>query len=306
VRIVVALGGNAIAPRDGAIDFDAQVERVRAAARQLADLARDHQLIVTHGNGPQVGWLASQSTGLPLDVAGAETEGMLGYWIEREVGNLLPDREIATLLTQVEVDPDDPAFARPSKPIGPVLAAADADRLARERGWTFAPAPGGMRRVVASPRPRAVLEERTLRMLVRLGVLVVCGGGGGIPVAVDARGRHRGVEAVIDKDLAAALIARRLDADGLLMLTDVAGVFLDWPEPARRLLRTAPPDRLREERFEAGSMGPKVEAARRFARDPGRWAGIGALEDAVRIVAGEAGTWIGADQAERVVDAGRA
>jgi carbamate kinase len=304
MRIVVALGGNAIAPREGAQDFEGQVERVRVAASRIAALARHHQLVVTHGNGPQVGWLAAQSAAVPLDVAGAETEGMIGYWIEREVGNLLPDHELATLLTQVEVDPADPAFDEPTKPIGPVLGVSDADALARERGWTFVDADGGRRRVVPSPRPRALLEERTLRLLVRLGVLVVCGGGGGIPVVADERGWHRGVEAVIDKDLAAELIARRLDADLLLMLTDVPGVFDDWPEPARRLIRFAPPRRLRERTFEAGTMGPKIEAAYRFARQPGRRAAIGALEDAERIVAGDAGTEVSAEHGDvRIEDA---
>lgn len=301
MRIVMALGGNAIAPPDGAPDFDAQVERVRVAAAEIARLARRHQLVVTHGNGPQVGWLAAQSTSLPLDVAGAESEGMIGYWIEREVGNLMPDRELATLLTQVEVDPRDPAFTHPEKPIGPVFGTQEAARLEAERGWRFVDADGGRRRVVASPRPRAVLEERTLRLLVRFGVLVICGGGGGIPVTTDERGLHRGVEAVIDKDLAAELIATRLDADWLLMLTDVPGVYDDWPD-AQRLIRFAPPRRLRERTFEAGTMAPKIEAAYRFARHPGKRAAIGALEDAERILAGEAGTEISAEHPDCVIE----
>jgi carbamate kinase len=295
VLVVAALGGNALARRGEPLDAGRQRARVRVAAGALAELAREHDLVVTHGNGPQVGWLALQveASGagrVPLDVLGAESEGMIGYWIDQELGNLLPGREIATLLTQVEVAADDPAFARPTKPIGPAYDPDTGRRLAAERGWQLAPeADGRLRRVVPSPEPRAIVELPTIQILVRLGVIVVCAGGGGIPVVRDASGR-RGVEAVVDKDLAAALLATRLGAGALLSLTDVPAVYRDWPEPARDPIRELRPGDVRGLRLDPGSMGPKLEAARRFATGPGRVAGIGALEDAARILRGEAGT----------------
>ena len=270
--MVAALGGNALVRPGEPISAEGQRAHVAGAARALAEVAREHDLVVTHGNGPQVGLLAlgAEAVGVPapLDVLGAESEGMIGYWIDQELGNLLPGREVATLLTQVEVDADDPAFRSPTKPIGPP-----------ER-----------RRLVPSPEPRAIVELRTIEILVRLGVVVVCAGGGGIPVVRDPRGGHRGVEAVIDKDLAAALLATRLGADALLLLTDVPAIFADWPEPARQPIRTIRPGELARLRFEPGSMGPKAEAARRFATGAGRTAGIGALDDAARILRGAAGT----------------
>jgi carbamate kinase len=296
VIIVAALGGNALARRGEPLDAERQRANVRGAARALAELARGHDLVVTHGNGPQVGLLALQAEAagdparLPLDVLGAETEGMIGYWIDQELGNLLPGRDVATLLTQVEVGADDPAFAHPTKPIGPVYDEARARRLADERGWHVEREPDGhFRRVVPSPEPRAIVELRTIQILVRLGVIVVCAGGGGIPVT-RCEGGLRGVEAVIDKDLAAALLAIRLGAGALLLLTDVAAVYRDWPEPARDPIRSLRPGEAARLRCDPGSMGPKLEAARRFAAQPGRMAGIGALADAGRILRGEAGT----------------
>jgi carbamate kinase len=295
---VVALGGNALARRGEPLDPERQRERVRAAARALAELARDHRLVVTHGNGPQVGLLALQSAALPgvppapLDVLGAESEGMIGYWIEQELANALPGAQVATLLTQVEVDPRDPAFARPTKPIGPVYAEAEARRLAAERGWSLAPDRGGLRRVVASPVPRRILELRTIALLVAAGVLVVCSGGGGIPVVRGPDGGVRGVEAVIDKDRSAALLAADLGAERLVMLTDVGAVYADWPEPARRPIRSARAADLDPAAFDAGSMAPKIDAARRFLAAGGRSAHIGALEEAAAVAAGRAGTRI--------------
>ncbi len=299
MRLVIALGGNALAPRGSATLAD-QHEAVARAARAIASLAREHELVVTHGNGPQVGWLAAQTrTGgeaAPLDVLGAETEGMLGYWLEQELANALPTRDVVALLTQVEVDPHDPAFAKPSKPIGPVLTEAEAQRL-REKGLVCAPDRGGLRRVVPSPTPRRIVEQRTIQLLMRLGVLVVCGGGGGIPVVRDARGQHHGVEAVIDKDRSAELLAVGLGAEGLLLLTDVAAVYADWPE-RKRPIRSASPRALRALAFEAGSMGPKVEAACRFATGSGGTAWIGAIEDAAAILRGRAGTRVSVGSTE--------
>jgi carbamate kinase len=299
VRIVVALGGNALLRRGEPAEAAVQRRNVEAAARAVAGLAAEHQVVVTHGNGPQVGLLALQSEAYrdvdayPLDVLGAESEGMIGYLLEQALSNELIGRDIATLLTQVVVDPRDPAFTRPTKPVGPVYAEADARRLAAARGWTVAPDGTHYRRVVPSPDPQDVVELRTIRLLVDAGVVVICVGGGGIPVVVDEAGGLRGVEAVIDKDLSAALLARLLNAGFLLMLTDVAAVERGWGEPGAEPIRRTSPAELRSLGFASGSMGPKVEAACRFVEATGAAAGIGALADAAAIVRGEAGTVVG-------------
>jgi carbamate kinase len=296
VRVVAALGGNALLRRGEPLDADTQRANLRGAVAALAELAREHELIVTHGNGPQVGFLALQSEALPdaprlpLDVLGAESEGMIGYLIEQELRPLLGGREVATLLTQVEVDPADAAFAEPTKPIGPVYEEGRARALAAARGWQVRPDGEGFRRVVPSPEPLRILELATIRLLVDAGVVVICAGGGGIPVVPAAAGSLHGVEAVIDKDLSAALLAEGLDADALLLLTDQPAVYLDWPEPAREPIERAGPAALRSLALDPGSMGPKVEAACRFAERTGGLAAIGALGDAVRILAGESGT----------------
>jgi carbamate kinase len=296
MRIVIALGGNAIARRGESLEAEAQRQRVREAASAVADIARGHDVIVTHGNGPQVGLLALQSQAYPavapypLDVLGAETEGMLGYLLEQEFSSIFPSGDVATLLTQVEVAADDPAFKEPSKPIGPSYPEEKATALAREFGWQIAPAEGGYRRVVASPAPKRIRELRTIELLVEAGVLVICAGGGGIPVVVTPEGGLRGAEAVIDKDRTAALMASQLRADALLLLTDVPAVFEDWPKPRQRALRCASPATLRKLEFNQGSMGPKVEAACYFAEEGRGTAAIGSLEDARRVLLGQAGT----------------
>ncbi len=293
--VVIALGGNALAPRGEPLDVERQREHVRRAAAAVAEIAAHHDVVVTHGNGPQVGLLALQAEAVraggrtPLDVLGAESEGMIGYLIEQELSNRLPGRDVATLLTQVEVDGDDPAFDRPTKPIGPVYAPAEAKALAAARGWEIAPDGGGFRRVVASPEPRRIRELRTIELLVKLGVVVVCGGGGGIPVVATPEGGLRGVEAVIDKDLSAELLASSLGAGTLLLLTDVPAVYADWPR-AERPIRRASPHALRALAFDPGTMGPKVEAACRFARGARGEAAIGALADATGVLRGETGT----------------
>lgn len=306
MRVVVALGGNALLRRGEPMTIENQRRNVRVAAEALAPLARDHELVVTHGNGPQVGLLALQSAAYtevpeyPLDVLGAQTEGLIGYLLEQELGNLLPpEQRLATILTQVEVDPADPAFAHPTKPIGPVYTRAEAERAATERGWAIAPDGAGWRRVVPSPLPARIFEIEVVRLLMTNGVVVICAGGGGIPTmylpgAADP-GRDRilvGVEAVIDKDRAGALLATSLDADAYLMLTDADAVLLDWGTPDARAVAAAHPDTIGALPFAAGSMGPKVEAACAFARVPGRIAGIGALADAAAILRGTAGTLI--------------
>jgi carbamate kinase len=298
-RIVVALGGNALLRRGEPEDVGTQRHNVTSAVRAIAEIARLHDVIVTHGNGPQVGLLALQSEAYsprgapyPLDVLGAESEGMIGYLLEQGLVNQLPGRSVATLLTQVVVEERDPAFANPTKPIGPVYDGASAERLRAERGWAIAPDGDGYRRVVASPEPRSIVELATIELLVRSGVLVVCVGGGGIPVLADREGRLHGVEGVIDKDLAATLLARGLEADALLLLTDVAAVEAEWGTPRARELREASVDELRAMDWEPGSMGPKIEAACRFAETTGGLAAIGALEDAGAILRGERGTRI--------------
>jgi carbamate kinase len=297
-RVVVALGGNALIRRGERAEAATQRANIVRAVRAVAAVARRHEVVVTHGNGPQVGLLALQAEAYrdvapyPLDVLGAESEGMIGYLLEQELMNALPGRPVATLLTQVSVDAADPAFGQPSKPIGPVYDEPEAKRLAAERGWAVAPDGGGVRRVVASPEPRAILELATIRLLIAAGVLVVCAGGGGIPVTISPDGAIHGVEAVVDKDRAAALLAEQLDADALLLLTDVPRVVAGWGTAAAVELESATPAQLRDLPFAAGSMGPKVEAASRFVERTGGRAAIGALDDAEAILAGRAGTRI--------------
>lgn len=303
MRVVIALGGNALLRRGQPLEADIQRHNIGRAATAMAAVARAHSVIVTHGNGPQVGLLALQAEAdprlrpYPLDILGAETEGMIGYLLEQELRNHLPGREVATLLTQVEVTADDPAFAHPTKPIGPTYSRADAERLAAERGWTIALDGDVWRRVVPSPEPRRILELATLRLLVQVGALVVCAGGGGIPVVVTPAGGIHGVEAVIDKDLAAALLARELQAEALLLLTDVEAVYLDWGRPRAQPLHRVTPSQLRRYAFAPGSMGPKVEAACRFVEATGGSAGIGRLEAASALLSGSEGTIIRPDSA---------
>lgn len=299
--IVVALGGNALLRPGQSPDAETQRANVRRAVGPIAELAAEHDLVITHGNGPQVGLLAMQSEsletvpGYPLDILDAESEGMLGYLIEQEIANAVPDRQVATLLTRVEVAADDAAFEVPVKPVGPTLDGARMRELAKQRGWWLRGDEAGCRRLVASPMPQRFLGLATIRILVAAGQIVVCAGGGGIPVIVDADGAMAGVEAVIDKDRASALLARELGAERLLLLTDVPAVWNAWPRRRARAIRSASPESLRSLEFESGTMGPKIDAACDFVTRTGGLAAIGALEDAARIVAGEAGTTIRPD-----------
>jgi carbamate kinase len=283
--VVAALGGNALLRRGEPLTHVVQQRHLEEACDALAPLADRHRLVLTHGNGPQVGLLALEDEGrgsFPLDVLGAETQGMIGYLLERELRSRLPTREVVTLLTQVVVDPGDPAFAHPSKPVGPVYTAEQA-AAARARGWAVEADGKGLRRVVASPQPREIVELDSLWFLLGRHALVICGGGGGIPVSVDARGGLHGVEAVIDKDLFAALLAEQIRADVLLILTDVPAVMRDWGSEDASPIDMATPSELRELEFPDGSMGPKVEAACRFVERTGREAVIGALADAATL-----------------------
>lgn len=306
MRVVVALGGNALLRRGESPSADVQRANVAVAADAVAGLAAKHDIIVTHGNGPQIGLLALQAAAdpntppFPLDVLGAESDGMIGYLIDQELTNRLPDRRIATLLTQVVVAADDPAFEHPTKPVGPVYPPTEGKRLARERGWTVVADGDGVRRAVPSPEPRRIIEIETIRLLADAGVIVICNGGGGIPVVETATGGLAGVEAVIDKDRSTALLAAEVGADVLLLLTDVAAVETDWGTPQARALQTVSPDALAAYEFQAGTMGPKVEAACRFVAGGGLFAAIGTLSEAAALLAGTAGTRITASSEKPV------
>ena len=309
MRVVVALGGNALLRRGQPLTAENQRANARAACKALAPVALEHELVISHGNGPQVGLLALQGSAYtevdtyPLDVLGAQTEGMIGYILQQELGNELPfERHLATLLTMIEVDAADPAFADPTKPIGPLYDAADAERLGSEKGWTFRPDGNSLRRVVPSPLPKRIFEIEPIKTLLAQGCVVICAGGGGIPTTYTdepspAGRRLVGVEAVIDKDLASALLAIDLDADVLAIVTDVDAVYSGWGTPEQEAIRTASPAALSSAEFAAGSMGPKVRAACEFVERTGRIAAIGSIADAAALVRGEAGTVVSHDAA---------
>ena len=315
MRIVIALGGNALLRRGEPMTTEVQRQNVRVAARAIAPLATGHSVVVVHGNGPQVGLLALQAESYggappyPLDVMDAGTQGMIGYLIQQELRSLLPpDHQVATLLTMVAVDPGDPAFAHPTKFVGPVYDKAAADELAAKKGWAFRPDGSAWRRVVPSPEPVQILELEPISWLLERGAVVVCAGGGGIPTRLPSPGTDEdelvGVEAVIDKDLAGELLAENLRSDLFLMVTDVDGVYLDWGRPEQRRLGEVTPGELAGYEFAAGSMGPKVEAATRFVARTGKRAAIGSLADIAGIVAGTAGTSIVAQKATAGADPG--
>ena len=299
MRIVIALGGNALLRRGDPMTTEVQRRNIRTAAEAIAPLAAEHSIVVVHGNGPQVGLLSLQAESYhdaepyPLDVLDAGTQGIVGYLIQQELRSLLPpDRQVATLLTMITVDPDDPAFTRPAKFVGPVYAKESADALAAEKGWAFKQDGTAWRRVVPSPQPRQILEIAPISWLIERGAVVICAGGGGIPIMYSSSGSGEvvGVEAVIDKDLASELLAEDVAADLFVMATDVDGVYVGWATPQQRRLDRATPEELADYQFAAGSMGPKVEAASRFAAKTGKRAAIGSLADITDIVAGQAGT----------------
>ena len=297
MRIVIALGGNALLRRGEPLTAENQRLNVRIACEQIAKIYPNNELVIAHGNGPQVGLLALQGVPTyPLDVLGAESVGMIGYMIQQELGNLVPfEVPFATLLSQVEVDINDPAFKNPTKPIGPVYSKEEAERLAKEKNWSIAQDGDKYRRVVPSPLPKRIFEIKPVKWLLEKGSIVICAGGGGIPTYYDEQHNLRGVEAVIDKDLCSALLAENLDADLFIIATDVSATFVDWGKPTQKAIALAPPDEIEKMGFAAGSMGPKVQAAVNFARNTGKDAVIGSLSDIVDIVdivKGKAGTRI--------------
>jgi len=305
MRVVVALGGNALLRRGQPMTAENQRTNVKLACDHLAPIGEKHELIISHGNGPQIGLLALEEAAYtevpesPLDVLGAETQGMIGYLVEQELGNRLPfEKPLATLMTMIEVDPDDPAFADPSKPIGPLYSKPEADKLAAERGWTFKPDGDSLRRVVPSPVPQRIFEHRPIKWLLNQGCVVICAGGGGIPVCYRPDRELVGVEAVIDKDRSSALLARDVEADMLILATDAQAVFVGFGTPQQRAIVAADPgillSRYKAE-FAAGSMLPKVIAASDFARATGKPAMIGALADIDAMLAGDAGSRIATD-----------
>jgi carbamate kinase len=297
VRIVVALGGNALLRRGQKADADVQEANVVRAVEALAPLAQHHELVITHGNGPQVGVLALQSasdpnltTPYPFDVIGAQTQGMIGYWLLQSMQNALPGRQVAAIINQTLVEANDPAFDDPTKFVGEVYTATEAGKLADERGWILKPDGESWRRVVGSPKPQRVVETRLIRLLLNSGAIVVCAGGGGVPVIRNEDGRLEGVEAVVDKDLTSSMLAEALDADALLVLTDVPHVMRDFGTPQAAPILRATPAALQRQSFPNGSMRPKVDAVCRFVEVTGDMAAIGRLEDAVAVLEGDAGT----------------
>ena len=292
-RAVIALGGNALGNT-----LPEQMQAVKGTSKIIVDLVEmGYEVVVTHGNGPQVGLLALQNNAYkkvpmyPMDVIGAESVGMIGYMIQQELVNYVPKTAtLATILTQTQVDPDDPAFQHPTKPVGPVYEKEEAEQLAKQHGWTIAPDNDKWRRVVPSPDPKRIWGLAPLKTLVENGHIVICCGGGGVPTYFDKNGRLVGAEAVIDKDLASSVLAASLDADLFVIATDVDGAYINWGKPDQKKIVQADPKSLREFGFAKGSMGPKVEAACRFVERTGKTAVIGALSEIEKILAGESGT----------------
>jgi carbamate kinase len=309
--IVIALGGNALLRRGQPLTEVNQLENIQRATAQIAQLATDYQLVITHGNGPQIGLLALQNAAdplfkpYPLDLLGAETDGLIGYLLEQELSNQLsPERVVATVLTRIEVDAHDPAFSNPTKPIGVMYSYSEVEHLAHEKSWVIKADGDGYRRVVASPMPKKILGLDPILWLLEHHVIVIAAGGGGIPVVLSADGHsYQGANAIIDKDLCSALLAEKIDAQMLLIATDVKAVFVDWGKPTQRAIRRIAPQDLQQLAFPDGSMGPKVAAACQFVTATGHPVAIGSLEEILELIEGRAGTWVCTDCPEPVYEA---
>ncbi len=298
MKIVIALGGNAMLQRGQPLEASIQRENIRKAAQVIAKVADEHQVILTHGNGPQVGLLALQNAAYdkvfpyPLDVLGAETAGMIGYMMNMELRNLRPKMPIVTMVTETLVSSEDPAFQNPTKFVGPVYGEEEAKSLAAEKDWSIKADGEYFRRVVPSPMPQSVIEGNTVGQLSDAGALVICSGGGGVPVCRQEDGTLEGIEAVVDKDLTSAILAKQLKADALIIMTDVDAVCINFGQPDQKKIHQATTGQISELDFPAGSMGPKIEAAADFVKEGGEYAAIGSLYDLEQIVSGEAGTRI--------------
>ena len=297
MRIVIALGGNALLRRGEEMTAENQRENIRIAAKVLAPIIEKHEVVISHGNGPQVGLLSLQSAAYkeveeyPLDILGAQTQGMIGYMIEQEIGNHLPvEIPIASILTMVEIDSEDPAFSNPTKPIGPIYDEKEARDLAKLKGWNIKQDGNYWRRVVPSPEPHRIFQLRPIHWLLEKGTVVICAGGGGIPTSYKDNGKLEGVEVVIDKDRASSLLAFELEADLLIMATDTDGVYLDWGSDSEKIISKTTPEEISKYSFDKGSMGPKVEAACSFVERSGQRAVIGSLKDIEKMVSGISGT----------------
>jgi len=294
---VIALGGNALLRRGEEMTAENQRENIRIAAKVLAPIIEKHEVLISHGNGPQVGLLSLQSAAYkeveeyPLDILGAQTQGMIGYMIEQELGNHLPvEIPIASILTMVEIDPEDTAFSNPTKPIGPIYDEKEARDLAKLKGWNIKQDGDYWRRVVPSPEPHRIFQLRPIHWLLEKGTVVICAGGGGIPTSYKDNGKLEGVEVVIDKDRASSLLAFELEADLLIMATDTDGVYLDWGGESEKIISKTTPEEISKYSFDKGSMGPKVEAACSFVERSGQRAVIGSLKDIEKMVSGISGT----------------
>lgn len=296
-KLVIALGGNALLQRGEVLSAENQQRSIQVFAQRVATLARDYQLVIVHGNGPQVGLLALQnaayteSPAWPLDILVAESQGMIGAAIAQALTQNVGNSSVTTLMTRVEVDPQDEAFAAPGKYIGPVYQPDQQAELEQRYGWTMKADGQYIRRVVPSPMPQNILDSDAIRILVEAGHTVICCGGGGVPVVAQGEG-YQGTEAVIDKDLTAAVLANAINADHLLILTDADAVYEHWGTPQARALRHVTTEELAPFAAPDGAMGPKAAAVIQFVKQTGRSAFIGALKDAPQILTGEKGTCV--------------
>lgn len=295
--LVIALGGNALLKRGEALDAENQLHNVKIAMREVAKVADQYRLLIVHGNGPQVGLLALQQDAYhdvapyPLDILDAETQGMIGYLLQQQLHNFLPQSQITTLITQVIVDKHDPALKNPSKPIGPVYNQATADQLTSSQHWQFKPDGEFFRRVVPSPAPQEVVELDVIRLLLEHNVITIAGGGGGMP-CVRVGNHLQGLAAVIDKDATASLLAQKLNAHAFVILTDVAGVYQEWPSTTPQLLHAVTVAEMRQRQFAPGSMQPKINAVCDFVSATHKPAAIGRLDELAMILSNDSGTWI--------------